>query len=509
MTDNALHVGPSPQLAPSSPISAAGKHLNARERAECLVEPMKRLLTSLDGAFCFPVGSILPTEPGSRSVQLDMGIDTLPKRAFVFMRKLDMLPETQTRETGGGGTRPEALRTGPLASQLRQNFADWLTWQDTSRNEVLALQAADAKLLPVALLLALSELSETDDQTREASLLFNAKHERAELANARLESIIDKIGLNVRNDTYNRSILKGGEKVGRTVKVHAARKDATAHRLPTYGSYLALMRQANLPADLKAVGDTLALPFGGRTLLAALYIKLVLNHLCLFVSNIGARSPAAAVVQDRALRVLNTAAAKDNCPLAPTAAKVAGALRLQRLGQEDGSAHGDVLSSLPTSIRDALPACFRREQLHFPGATQLRARAVFKQFPQGPTRREVDLVTELAQLTASLLLDMLSSNALGLKALEFNQLAQRIEHLKKGGTEAKLQSAAPDSRYRTTVLLPQMDRAYEFHSWMARAGAQTLANVRARLQQEAGWPAVPELVSVRAAIRAEHRALTR
>lgn len=484
------------QLAEATALLTVRDKPQLDERAGPLVDVFQELLAEPVGAFPFPIGSILPSSGKVTGVQLDRGVDTAPKKALAFLLLLENLPKTYEEVQKEGGTKTLTLRIGPLANLLRQGLPDFLSWQHEAIQARFRKEESAGKLLPISLLEAVRLLVEESDDlsVRDAWLRLHRSAEQRAHAATSVEELKNSIALNFRNDSYHRSIKSPVASVTR--RETAARKDASAHMRPTEQQLVALTRDiVKDPLELKAVSDALQEPFGGRRLLAALYVKLVLNHLGLVITSVGDTSPVDKMVSDVALQVLNAVAATSGHPQAATAATMAAALRLQRLGH-DSDAATSVLISLPEAVQNGLPACFRRELLHFPDAACGMARVALAQAQHGrgqPWLEHIDGVASLAHLAASLALDWLQTGALGLHAEQFAKLSIRIEHLKKGGTSARLQKMAPDATFRTQVLLPQLHRTLTLSSFMARAGASTLGKVRQQLHghPDIRWPAVP------------------
>ena len=474
-----------------------------------LFEPLLALLRPQPGRPTvmpsFPAGSILPSPVGSVLLPLDPGVASTGQRALVAIVVLVSLP-TGEIEADADETLDESGRTGSLANLCRYTSADWLTWQTFNPPPDLAGDCA-ADLAAEALLAVLDELA-SDLMQKEWSLLFPTQAEE-DAAARKLQTLKNNIRRNPKRDVYLKRIDMDGPELF-AAHVPAKRMDKGAQSRPVHDQVLPPLREPISDAGMGAVNKALAEPFGGRTLLAALFIKLLLGHLGMRIVAQGRPSPGSLLVCDRALTVLNAVIAQPDQALAGAAATVAGALRRVKLQTDKDGA--DVLNLLPERLRPWrpwLPVCFKRDLIHLPGDMVALASAAFTQ-AEAPTAQAclslVGDVAALAQHTACLMLDMLSSGALGLGAKQFQQLEARVNSLKDGGKGGDLKDIAPDADYRADVLLPQLQRAFRYFSWMGRVGADTVAQVRDRLHHQAAWPAVPHLTTARRPIGAQHPA---
>ena len=460
---------------------------------------------------CFPAGSILPSPAGSALLQLDSGVANTLQRALVASVVLVSLPTCEVDlEAGDGGD--ESGRTGSLANLFRYNFADWLTWQTFDPPWDKTALTADDYLAAQAMLTLLDDLAADFVLGGQVvwGLLFPTDAE-VDAKAAKLEALIANIRLNISRDVDRKPNDMDGQKAY-TVAAHvpAKRMDKGAHSRPIHDQALMTLREPISDAGMGAVNKALAEPFGGRTLLAALFIKLLLGHLGMRIDAQGRPSPASLLICDRALTVLNTVAAQPDQGQAVAAATVAGALRGVKL--KTGKDGADVLTLLPERPRARLPACFKRDQIHLPEAMVDMASAAFAHAECVTAQTCLSLVkpvSKLAQHTACLMLDMLSSGALGLGAEQFKQLESRVAGLKDGAVDGRLTRIAPDADFRVEVLLPQLQRAFRYFSWMGRVGADTVGQVRDRLHHRIAWPEVPQLTAARRPIRAERTAPTR
>ena len=459
---------------------------------------------------CFPAGSVLPSPAGRALMPLDPGVASTLQRALVASVVLVSLPicdadmeDDEDGETGG---------TGSLANFCRYTCTDWLTWQTfDSALDQAALSAADV-LTAQAMLRLLADLA--TDFVLEGQLVWGLLFQTDTETDARedrLEALIANIRLNRGRDVYRKCVdMRGPDPYTIAAHVAAKRMDKGAHSRPHHDQVLLPLPAPISDAGLHAVNKVLTEPFGGRTLLAALFIKLLLGHLSMRILASGRPTPGGLLVCDRALTVLNAVIAQPDQALAGAAATVAGALRRVKLKTDKDGA--DVLHLLPVRLRTWLPACFKRDLIHLPEDRVAMASAAFTQAEAPTAQACLSLIADvaaLAQHTACLMFDMLASGALGLGAEQFQQLEARADSLKRGGVNGRLKDIAPDADFRANVLLPQLQRAFRYFSWMGRVGADTVTQVRERLHHQAAWPAVPQLTTARRSIGAQHPAPTR
>jgi len=253
-----------------------------------------------------------------------------------------------------------------------------------------------------------------------------------------------------------------------------------------------------------AVNAALAQPFGGRKLLAALFLKLMLNHMGTRIAATGRPSPADWQTCASALQVLNALAIGADSRLAAPAASVAAELRRLAPGVPI-----DLLSAFNRNLQRHLPCTFRRDRIDAPAAIQAMAEAVFAQstHPTGPAlAQQVALVVELAHKTASLHFDPLAAGALGLDAKAFEARATRAEGFKAGAKALRMHTIAPDADYRRLILLPLMARSFRYDGWMHRDGQAAALRGREMLENKHAWPALVRLADARPPINAERTA---
>ena len=440
------------------------------------------LQTGQPRSLAFPAGSVLVLPPDSTPLDLDPGIGTPLQRSVVALAMLSQV--NIDYPNAAAADREDLHYTGSLTGLVRYGVLDW-AWQQLAGSGLRAMVSHTPESLPEDFLMSLQ------DQAR-AGVPAVAKA---------AESVIGALNENL-IDNFNYGDLRA-EAVKKTLD-----EDHPVEHPPALYPYTPGVEAGALGTPTQvaqhAVNAALAQPFGGRKLLAALFLKLMLNHMGTRIAATGLLSPADPQICSRALQVLNALAAGADARLAAPAASVAAELRRFAPGDRI-----DLQGSFNKNIKRHLPGIFRRDRIDAPAATQAMAEAVFAQSKHvtGPAlAQQVALVAELAHKTASLLFDPLAAGALGLDAGFFQALATRTVGFKDGARALRLKSIAPDADYRRLTLLPLLYLAFRYHGWMHRHGLAAALKGREWLQREHSWPPLVPLAQVQPQINAERTA---
>lgn len=440
------------------------------------------LQTGQPRSLAFPAGSVLVLPPDSTPLDIDPGIGTPLQRSVVA---LAMLSQVNIDYPNAEAANREVLNyTGALTGLVRYGVLDW-AWQQPAGSGLRAMVSDTPESLPEDFLLSLQNLAH-------AGVPAVVKAAEAVIG-ALNENLIDHFNYDDRRAETGEQTLDQDQPVEHLLALYRYTPGVEAGALGT-PTHLAQL----------AVNAALAQPFGGRKLLAELFLKLMLTHMGTRIAATGRPSPADWQICSRALQLLNALAAGADTRLAAPAASVAAELRRFAPGDRI-----DLQGSFNKNIQRHLPGIFRRDQIDAPAATQAMAEAVFAQskHASGPAlAQQVALVAELAHQTASLLFDPLAAAALGIDAGHFQALATRTVGFKDGARALRLKRIAPDADYRRLALLPLLDRAFRYHSWMHRHGHAAALKGREWLQREHRWPPLVPLAQGQPPINAERLA---
>ena len=418
-------------------------------------------------SLAFPAGSILVLPSDSAPLDIDPGIATPLQRSVMGLAMLSQV--NIDYPNAEGADRDDLHYTGALTGLVRYGVLDWAR-QQPPRSGLRQTVNDTPETLPEDFLMSLQHQA----------------HAGVPAVAKAAESVIGALNENL-IDHFNYHFVE---------------------HLPALYPYTPGVEAGALgtPTHLAqhAVNAALAQPFGGRKLLAALFLKLMLNYMGTRIAATGRPSPADWQICTRALQVLNALAAGADTRLAGPAAGVAAELR--RLTPADRI---DLLGTFNKNTQRHLPVIFRRDQIDAPAATQAMAEAVFAQSKHatGPAlAQQVAAVADLAHKTASLLFDPLAAGALGLDTELFQALATRTVGFKDGARALRLNNIAPDADYRRLTLLPLLDLAFRYHGWMHRHGHAAALKGRKWLQREHNWPPLVPLAEARPPVNAERTA---